>query len=284
MAQKRPGLGKGLGALIPDVEESSQATSGSVEVPINAISANPHQPRANFDPEGIAELAASIREHGIIQPLIVTKDEEEGKHILIAGERRLLAAKEAQLDMVPVIVREASDQDRLELALIENVQRADLSALETAAAYQQLADEFGLSHSEIAERVGKSRVSITNTLRLLSLPASLQEALVEEKISEGHARALLGLPNPKSQAAALQTVIDKGLNVRQTEALARKLTGEKPAPKPKSGPSPEVIEIEDQLQASLGTKVKLKHGKKGGTITIHYYSNEELDALIEKLG
>ena len=282
MAQKRPGLGKGLSALIPDVEESSQATSGSVEVTIEAISPNPHQPRANFDPEGIAELAASIREHGIIQPLIVTKDEEQGKYILIAGERRLLAAKEAQLDMVPVIVREASDQDRLELALIENVQRADLSALETAAAYQQLADEFGLSHSEIAERVGKSRVSITNTLRLLSLPASLKEALVEEKISEGHARALLGLPNPKSQAAALQTVIDKGLNVRQTEALVRKLTGEKPAPKPKSGPSPEVIEIEDQLQASLGTKVKLKHSKKGGTITIHYYSNEELDALIEK--
>ncbi len=284
MAKKRPGLGKGLGALIPDVEESAQAMSGSIAVPVEKIIPNPHQPRANFDPEGIAELAASIREHGIIQPLIITKDEEAGKYILIAGERRLMAAKKAQLDEVPVILREASDQDRLELALIENVQRADLSPLETATAYQQLADEFGLSHGEIAERVGKSRVSITNTLRLLSLPPSLKEALVEEKISEGHARALLGLPKPKSQAAALQTVIDKGLNVRQTEALVRKLSGEKPAPIPKPAPSPEVIEIEDQLQASLGTKVKLKHGKKGGTITIHYYSNEELDALIEKLG
>lgn len=283
MAKKRPGLGKGLGALIPDVEESAQAMSGSIAVPVEKIIPNPHQPRANFEPEGIAELAASIREHGIIQPLIVTRDEEADNYTLIAGERRLMAAKEAELDEVPVILRDASDQDRLELALIENVQRADLSPLETATAYQQLVDEFDLSHGEIAERVGKSRTSITNTLRLLSLPPSLKEALVEEKISEGHARALLGLPTTQSQAAALQTVIDKGLNVRQTEALVRKLSGEKPAPKPKPAPSPEVIEIEDQLQASLGTKVKLKHGKKGGTITIHYYSNEELDALIEKL-
>jgi ParB family chromosome partitioning protein len=283
MAKKRPGLGKGLGALIPDVEESAQAMSGSIAVPVEKIIPNPHQPRANFEPEGIAELAASIREHGIIQPLIVTRDEEADNYTLIAGERRLMAAKEAELDEVPVILRDASDQDRLELALIENVQRADLSPLETATAYQQLVDEFDLSHGEIAERVGKSRASITNTLRLLSLPPSIKEALVEEKISEGHARALLGLPTTQSQAAALQTVIDKGLNVRQTEALVRKLSGEKPAPKPKPAPSPEVIEIEDQLQASLGTKVKLKHGKKGGTITIHYYSNEELDALIEKL-
>lgn len=283
MAKKRPGLGKGLGALIPEVEQVSESSAGVLEIPLERISPNPHQPRANFDPDGIAELAASIQEHGIIQPLIVTKSDQPGHYTLIAGERRLMAARETKLSHVPAIVREASSQDRLELALIENVQRTDLSPLETANAYQQLGNDFGLSHGEIAERVGKSRVSITNTLRLLSLPPSLKQALVAEKISEGHARALLGLPNSQSQAAALQTVVEKGLNVRQTEALVRKLTGEKPAPKPKSGPSPEVIEIEDQLQASLGTKVKLKHGKKGGTITIHYYSNEELDTLIDKL-
>ncbi|MEA3350916.1 MAG: ParB/RepB/Spo0J family partition protein [Chloroflexota bacterium] len=282
MAQKRPGLGKGLDALIPLTEKSKATSSGIDEISIENISPNPQQPRANFDPQGISELAASIREHGIIQPIIVTQSDPPGTYTLIAGERRLLAAKEAQLQTIPVVLRQASDQDRLEIALIENVQRADLSPLETADAYQRLADDFGLSHGEIAERVGKSRVSITNTLRLLNLPPSIRQALVEKKISEGHARALLGLPNSQSQAAALQTVIAKNLNVRQTEALVRKLTGEKPKPTPKPAPTPEIMAIEEQLRATLGTKVKLKHGEKGGTITIHYYSNEELDALIDK--
>jgi ParB family chromosome partitioning protein len=253
-----------------------------MEIPVNAIAPNPRQPRGNLDPTELAELATSIQEHGILQPLIITQSNLPDQFTLIAGERRLIAAKQAGLKTVPVIVRDSSEQERLELALIENVQRADLSPLETAQAYQQLSDEFNLSHGEIARRVGKSRVAITNTLRLLKLPPSVQEALAEGKISEGHARALLALSSKQAQAAALQTILDKGLNVRQTEELVRRLSGEKPAKKPKPQISPEIKEIEERLRSSLGTRVSLKHGKKGGTITIHYYSDEELDDLIQR--
>jgi ParB family chromosome partitioning protein len=230
----------------------------------------------------MSELATSIEEHGILQPLIITHGKLSDQYELIAGERRLLAAKQAGLKTVPVILRDSSEQERLELALIENVQRADLSPLETAKAYRQLSDEFNLSHGEIAKRVGKSRVTITNTMRLLNLPPSVQDALAKGKISEGHARALLALGSTQAQAAALQTVLDKELNVRQTEELVRRLSGEKPPKKPKTQPSPEVKEIEERLRSSLGTRVRLKHGKKGGTITIHYYSDEELEDLIQR--
>jgi ParB family chromosome partitioning protein len=284
MTRQRPGLGKGLDALIPLSESrlAAEPTSGVTELPIEQIVRNPRQPRTQFDPEGIAELAASIQQHGIIQPLIVTR-EAEGQYTLIAGERRLLAARQAGLQTIPVLVREASEQARLELALIENIQRADLNALETAEAYRQLAEDFQLSHSEIAQRVGKSRVAVTNTLRLLNLPASIQSALLEGKISEGHARALLALPTPQSQAAALQTILQNHLNVRQTEELVRKLSGEKPPQKARPAPAPEITALEERLRASLGTRVSLKQGRKGGTILIHYYSDEELDALIETL-
>ncbi len=292
MQRKRPGLGKGLDALIPLDDATTPATpseaegapqaSGVAQIPISQISPNPRQPRAQFDPEGITELATSIKEHGVLQPLIVTQDAQTKAYILIAGERRLLAAQEAGLEAVPVILREATDQDRLEIALIENVQRADLSPLETAEAYRQLADDFKLAHGVIAERVGKSRVAVTNTLRLLNLPPSVKQALAQGKITEGHARALLALPSSQAQAAALQTVIDKELNVRQTEALVRKLTGEKPETPPKPAPVPELVELKERLESSLGTKVNLKHGPKGGTITVHYYSDEELDSLITK--
>lgn len=289
--RKRTGLGKGLDALIPKAEtpnpqisaDISAMTPGGVrEISVNAITPNPRQPRTNFDSDELSELAASIQEHGVIQPLIVTTGDNPDQFILIAGERRLMASKEAGLETVPVILRDTSEQDRLELALIENVQRADLSPLETAEAYRQLADEFNLSHSEIAKQVGKSRVSVTNTLRLLNLAPSVLEALSAGKISEGHARALLALSSAQAQAAALQTILDKGLNVRQTEELVRKLGGEKPAQKPKPEPIPEIAALEERLRSSLGTKVNLKHGKKGGTITIHYYSNEELDGLLQR--
>ncbi len=292
MQRKRPGLGKGLDALIPLDDSSTPSptpgaegaagASGVVEIPVAEISPNPRQPRAEFGPEGITELATSIKEHGVIQPLIVTQDAQTKSYTLIAGERRLLAAQEAGLEMVPVIVREATDQDRLEIALIENVQRADLSPLETAEAYRQLTDDFKLAHGEIAKRVGKSRVAITNTLRLLNLPPSVKQALAQGKITEGHARALLALTKSQAQAAALQTVIDKELNVRQTEALVRKLSGEKPEAPPKPAPAPELVELKERLESALGTKVNLKHGPKGGTITVHFYSDEELDSLIEK--
>ncbi|RLD07109.1 MAG: stage 0 sporulation protein J [Chloroflexota bacterium] len=286
MPKKRPGLGKGLESLLISTEPSSAAAeekSGVIQLPITAIDANPRQPRTRFDTDNLKELAASIREHGIIQPLVITKDEAEN-YTLIAGERRLKAAKMAGLEKVPVILRKASEQERLEVALIENVQRTDLNSLETAAAYEQLSQEFGLSHEEIGQRVGKNRTTVTNTLRLLELPPVVQQALRNDSISSGHARALLSLPTTQSQAAALQTILTKGLNVRQTEALVKKLKGQKAPSEPKKNLlAPELKEIENRLQSSLGTKVRLNSGSQGkGTITIHYYSDEELDALIDR--
>lgn len=282
---RRPGLGKGLDALIPSSEPDSPAlTSGVVEVNIEHIRTNPHQPRTNFHVEQLEELAASIKEHGVIQPLIVTKNETPEGYTLIAGERRLQAARLANLITVPVIVREATEQQFLLLALIENVQRADLSPLETAEAYKHLTEEFSLTQDQVADRVGKSRVAITNTLSLLELSPAVKQALADNQISEGHARALKGLSNP-SQSAALQTVINKGLNVRQTEELARKLKGVKAAgeSKPQPALSPELEEMQAQLRETLGTKVSLKYSPGGGTIVLHYYSDEELNALVDKL-
>lgn len=283
MARKRPGLGKGLDALIPqreDFEAGPLSGSGISEIPVNQISPNPRQPRVRFDSEDLSALAVSIQEHGVIQPLIVSQGSSSDQYTLIAGERRLLAAREAGLRTVPAIVRETSEQGRLELALIENLQRADLSPIETADAFHQLTVEFGLSHEEVARCVGKSRVAVTNTLRLLNLPKEIQQAVTETVITEGHARALLSLRTPQSQLAALGTIISKGLNVRQTEELVRRLGGERPTRKPKPETSPEVKALEERLRARLGTKVVMKQGRKGGSLTIHYYSDEELDSLL----
>lgn len=281
MAQKS-GLGKGLEALIPG-GFTPQPAAADTYAPISMIDPNPRQPRGLMDQDNLSELAASIREHGILQPLIVTHDSITGMYTLIAGERRLRAAKIAGLEKVPVIIRTASDQERLELALIENVQRADLVPLETAQAYRQLADEFNLSHDEIAARVGKSRVSVTNTLRLLKLPQPVQDALSSQTISEGHARALLGLATEKSQLAVLQIILKNELNVRQTEELVRKYTGQKPEKTPEKEEDPEIKAIEERLQEHLGTKVVLHRSTKGGTLTIHYYSDEELTDLLSQL-
>ena len=278
---RRPGLGRGLDALIPGSERPAAARLNSV--PVDQIAPNPRQPRAHHDPEELADLAASIREHGVLQPLIVTQEAEGEGYTLIAGERRLLAARQAGLESVPVVVREAGDQQRLELALVENVQRADLSPLETAEAYRQLAEDFELSHEEIAARVAKSRVSVTNTLRLLKLPEAVQKALAEGRISEGHGRALLALPTAQAQTAALHTILTHDLNVRQTEELVRRLSGERPPQREKPAPLPEITALEERLQASLGTRVSLNHRRKGGTLTIHYYSDEELNALVARL-
>ena len=204
-------------------------------------------------------------------------------YTLIAGERRWRASEIAGLERVPVIIREVSDQQRLELALIENVQRADLSPLETAEAYRELIEDFNLSHEEISARVGKNRVTITNTLRLLKLPDLVLKALSDDVISEGHARALLGLNNAQAQNAALQSILVHGLSVRQTEELVRKMTGHKPEQVIEKPVEPEVRELEERLQTKLGTRVSLHHSAKGGTLTIHYYSDEELNALVETL-
>lgn len=293
MPPKRSGLGRGLDALIPRTppaimpeETAAQSDSARLDavrqIAVEDIHPNPRQPRTQFDPSEIEDLASSIREHGIIQPLIVTRGSRNEGYTLIAGERRLQAARLAGLESVPAILREASDQDMLELALIENVQRADLSPLETAEAYRQLIEEFLLSHEEVAARVGKSRVSVTNTVRLLKLPPVVHRALAERQITEGHARSMLALNTPQAQAAVLKTVLGKELNVRQTEELVRKYGGSRPEkPLKDDGLTPEVLDVQERLRSRLGTKVDIHPGKKGGTITIYYYSDEELNALMD---
>jgi ParB family transcriptional regulator, chromosome partitioning protein len=280
---RKGGLGKGLDALIPSQESELEEVDSVNSIAIDLIDPNPNQPRFNMVTAELEELAESIREHGIIQPLIVTQNEESGRYTLIAGERRLRAAKLAQLQEVPVILRQVTDQQRLELALIENIQRADLTALETAEAFQHLSETFGLSHEEIARQVGKSRVAITNNLRLLKLPQSIKEALAAGNISEGHARAILGLSTPQAQVAALQTILKNDLNVRQTEELVKKMSGTRPDPILRPQPSPEVVALEERLRNHLGTRVTLQHGRKGGVISIHYYSDEELNMLISQI-
>ncbi len=281
MAQKS-GLGKGLDALIP-TGLMGQTIPADTHVPISMIVPNPQQPRETIAEENLVELAASIREHGIIQPLVVTHDAVTGTYTLIAGERRLRAAQLVGLEKVPVIVRTVNEQQRLTEALIENIQRADLSPLETARGFRRLVDEFNLTHEELAAQVGKSRTTVTNTMRLLNLPPTVQEALAAQKISEGHARALLSLPTEQAQLSALSTILSQELNVRQTEELVRKLSGIKPPALPAKPIDPLIEEIEERLRARLGTKVNLRPGEKGGTITIHYYSEEELNNLINNL-
>src|SRR6266498_4333127 len=279
---KRAGLGKGLDALIPAGQTAPASDGGVAQISVDLIQRNPRQPREKFDIEELENLAASIREHGVIQPLIVSPG-KNGIYVLIAGERRLQASRKAGLQTVPVVIRHATDQQLLELALIENVQRADLNAIEEAEAYQNLAKEFRMSHEMIAARVGKSRVAVTNTLRLLDASAAVKQALVDGRISQGHARAMLALNTAKAQEALLSQIINLDLSVRQTEALARKYSGQKPTSKKRLGASADVTDVERRLRSSLGTKVALKHGKKGGTVTIYYYSNEKLDSLLEKL-
>lgn len=281
MAQKS-GLGKGLDALIPTGLTGESAPADS-HVPISMIVPNPRQPRETIAEDNLIELAASIREHGIIQPLVVSHDPVSGTYTLIAGERRLRAARLAGLEKVPVIIRTVTEQQRLTEALIENIQRSDLSPLESARGFRRLVDEFNLTHEELAAQVGKSRTAVTNTLRLLNLPKTVQDALAAQKISEGHARALLSLPTEQAQFSALSTILSQELNVRQTEELVRKLTGIKPPALPAKPVDPLVQEIEERLRDRLGTRVNVRPGGKGGTITIHYYSEEELNNLINNL-
>ena len=260
------------------------------EVAIEAISPNPYQPRTVIDPEKIAQLADSIRTHGLIQPLIVTNAPEPGKYLLIAGERRWRAAQAAGLTTAPVVVKDAAPRAMLELALVENVVRADLSPLEEAVAYRQLIDEFGLTQAVVAERVGRSRVAVTNTLRLLGAAEAVQAALQEDRISEGHARALLGLPTAIDQAAMLREVESNGWNVRQTEDAVRKWVAanakrqerERAADPP---PDPLSHALEDRLQRLLATRVTVRRppGVESGALTIHFFSEEQLNAIVTRI-
>ncbi len=279
---RKGGLGKGLDALIPS-GLPSQPEGGASFVPVDQIDPNPRQPRHLIESESLKELADSIREHGVLQPLIVMADPDGGRYTLVAGERRWRAARLAKLETVPVLVRQVTEQQLLELALIENLQRADLMPLETAEAYKNLNEDFGLTHEEIATRVGKSRVAVTNTIRLLNLPEKIRQALAEQKITEGHARALLGLSSSIAQLSVLHTILEKDLTVRQTEELIRHLSGTRPMPLPAKPPDPEIEALEERLRTTLGTRVTLRHGKKGGSLTIHYYSDEELNALVAQI-
>lgn len=282
MPAKRQALGRGLDALFSPSGERPSREEGVRSVPIEQIIPNPHQPRTSMDREKLAELAASIRVHGLIQPLIVTETVEG--YVLIAGERRWRASQLAGLGQVPVVVKETSPQDMLELALIENIQRADLNALEEANAYRQLIDDFGLTQEEVAERVGKARSTVANLLRLLTLPESVQAEVIDGRLGGAHARALLPLPMAEMQIAAMNQVIKLGLSVRQTEALVTNLMAEKrPQPKQRDPLSPDLVELQRRFESTLGTRVSIEKSAKGGRLVIHFYSDDDLDALYDAI-
>jgi ParB family chromosome partitioning protein len=285
---KKIGLGKGLGALLPASNEAI-ATSGLTEAPVRAIVPNPRQPRTQFDEQALRELANSIREHGLIQPLIVARAGED-HYALIAGERRWRAAQLAGLETVPVVIKDVVPQQMLEMALVENVQRSDLNPLEEASAYKHLSEEFGLTQDQIAQRVGKSRVAVANTMRLLKLPEAIKARLADGLITEGHARALLTITDAAVQQRLLSQIVKNGLSVRQTEELVRRLMEDHPAArKAQSGAglarnsAADTRALEERMRRALGTKVILSRSKKGGTIMIHFYSEEELDAIYRRI-
>ncbi len=278
---RRTGLGRGLGALIPASAPSAES------VDIDLIVPNPEQPRFGIDEDGLGELAESIREHGVIQPLVVSRlDGDVGPtYQLIAGERRLQAARLAGLERVPVVVKEAAGRDLLELALVENLQRSDLNPLEEAQAFQRLAGEFGLTQEAVATRVGRSRTAVANAIRLLSLDDDVKASLMRAEITEGHARALLGLADVFQRRRAWREVVDGGLTVRQTEDLVRNWDRHEAARRVarERRPTPEVAAVESRLAAALGTKVSVAKRRKGGRIVIHFYSDEELDGFVRRV-
>jgi ParB family transcriptional regulator, chromosome partitioning protein len=267
------GLGRGLDALIP------RATPTSVipEIPLERIARNPHQPRNRFDDAETAELAASIALHGVLQPIVV-RATADGAYELIAGERRLRAARLAGLTHIPAVVRESVDGEQLELALVENLQRQDLNAIEEAGAYRELIDRFDMSHEEVARKVGKSRVAISNALRLLDLATETREAIADGRITEGHGRALAALTVPELQRAALLIVIERHLSVRQTEELVRRKRDT--ATTRRGGQiSGDLADLESQLRGLLATRVGIVRTRRGGRLVIDFYSDEELDRL-----
>jgi ParB family transcriptional regulator, chromosome partitioning protein len=276
--ERHTGLGRGLASLIPQRAQPN----GVAEIAIDQVRPNPRQPRQRFDAEELEALAASIREHGVLQPILVT--ETLDGYQLVAGERRFRASQQAGLERIPAVIRQLADRDQLEIALVENLQRADLGPMEEAHAYEALASEFALSHDQIAQRVGRAKSTITNTLRLLDLDPRVQDALVEGRISEGHARAIGGLAT-EHQAHVTETVVTQGLSVRQAEELVRRLREPKSggAPRLRVALDPDLERIEDDLRRRLGTKVTLARSRNGGRIVIEFYSDEELGQLYDRL-
>jgi ParB family chromosome partitioning protein len=307
MAAQNYGLGRGLSSLIPQSRSNTQSNpiatpkedfnyfgarniasssenampvvSGVQEIELIHIVPNPHQPRLRFDEAKLQELSDSIKEHGVIQPLVVTKN--GAQYEIIAGERRFQASKLAGLVRVPVIVREASEQQKLELAIIENVQRHDLDVIEEAKSYLRLSEEFDLSQDEVAKKMGKSRSAVANKLRLLHLPIEIQKALMEGKITEGHAKAILAIANPEKQRALYELILKNSWTVRQTEAKTKEISVK---PYTRSvATDPEAKRIEDILTGAFGTKVKISKQGDGGKIVVEYYSPEELNNILSKV-
>jgi ParB family chromosome partitioning protein len=276
-SDRHSGLGRGLSSLIPQRGQ----TSPTAEIPLDRIRPNPRQPRQRMDPTELDSLAASIREHGVLQPILVT--ETIDGYQLVAGERRFRASQRAGLERIPAVIRQLADRDQLELALVENLQRADLGPMEEAHAYQALTTDFAMTHEQIAQRVGRAKSTITNTLRLLDLDPTVQEALVEGRLSEGHARALGGLAR-EHQARAVASVVDQQFSVRQTEEFVRRLREPRPTTTEAAKTvDPDFERVEDDLRRRLGTKVTLARSRKGGRIIIEFYSDEELGQLYDRL-
>ncbi|MCX6762627.1 MAG: ParB/RepB/Spo0J family partition protein [Candidatus Moranbacteria bacterium] len=299
MANNNFGLGRGLASLIPQKNNPSSSVGNVsqapakiqsealqddfLEVPIEKVASNPQQPRHNFDEKELQDLANSIKEHGVIQPLVVAKIAPD-QYELIAGERRLKASKLAGLKMVPVIVREESgEREKLELALVENIQRHDLDVLEEARAYKKLIEEFDLTQEEVADKVGKSRSAVANKVRLLGLPIEIQRALTEGKISEGHARSILAIENPEKQRALFELILKDNLTVRQTEDKVKEVTVSTHTRRLGSTETSPFKEEEEKIAASLGTKVSIKKAGNGGKIMIDFYSREELENILSKI-
>ena len=275
---ERPsGLGRGLAALIP--QRPTHGT-GSTDIPLDRIRANPRQPRLRMDDAALATLTASVREHGVIQPILVI--ELVDGYQLVAGERRVRAARAAGLERIPAVIRQLADREQLELALVENLQREDLDPLESARAYRQLIDEFGFSQEALAARVGRARSTVANTLRLLDLHSGVQAAVADGVITEGHGRAIGGLPI-EHQPTIVATVIAQDLSVRQTEEFVRRLREPRAAQPTAVARDGETERVEEDLRRALGTKVRLARSRRGGRIVIDYYTEEELGRLYERL-
>ena len=282
MATKKQGLGKGLGALLGDAALQPQS-EGTLSLPISQVQPGLNQPRKRFEPEALAELTESVRQYGVIQPLTVRRL-SSGYYQIIAGERRWRAAKEAGLAEVPVTVIEADDKKVMELGLIENLQREDLNPMEEAKGYEVLMKEHGLTQEDVAQRMGKSRPAIANTLRLLALPEEVLTMLEEGALSAGHARALLGLPSPALMIQCAKKVAAEGLSVRQTEALVKAMQRSKPdTPKVSDEIALYLGEAEKKLSGYLGRKVKIAHKGKKGRIELEYYNADDLEVLLQAL-
>jgi ParB family chromosome partitioning protein len=275
-------LGKGLSALIPETEDFGAGAVRFFQCPIEMIEPNPYQPRQTFEGEELEDLARSVKEQGILTPLLVSKTEKGYR--LIAGERRWRAAQKAGLARVPVVIRETTPSQSLELALIENLHRKDLNPIEEAMAYSRLLEGTGVTQESLAARLGKDRATIANTVRLLKLPSSIQKDLMEGRLSMGHARVLAGLKDGLEQKVMRDEIIRKDLSVRQAEALVRKKSRSEPPGSRATAKDPYLQSLADSLRKTLGTKVEIRKRGKQGSILIHFYSDEELDRLLEVLG